>query len=256
MTSSDNRLYSGFIAGTVSTTITWPLNVIQVQRQVCGHLSNSKYFDTNNLSIINNIYNKNGLRGFYRGVSKGIWAYSIFYGSFFYTNDFLKSYLPEGKTHTIIRSYIAAGIGSIISNPFHVVRIRCQSEIIKNTYTPTTLRQIYRYEGVQALIKGLEPTLVKNLELSIIVLLNEYLSEKYFLPVYISTALGKLVATSITYPIDSYRTIRRFDSLLKVKDILFTFKSNPRKLYWGYGAYLLRSIPSTILAFHIYSALT
>lgn len=253
----DSRLYSGFAAGAVSSVAMWPLNVIQVQRQISGHLSHSEGpINKRGGDIIHNIYKKQGLAGFYRGASKGVWAYSVFYGSFFYTNDLLKQYLPQSTGYTLLRSYIAAGIGSILSNPHHVVRVRCQSEILKPAYAPITIRQIYKAEGFQALTKGLKPTLAKNWEVSIIILLHEYLSEEYRLPAYISSGIGKLVATSVTYPIDSYRTATRFDSKLSTRKILATFKDTPGKLYWGYWAYVCRSIPATIIAFHVRSILT
>lgn len=256
----DNRLYSGFVAGAVSSVVVWPLNVIQVQRQISGHLSRSGSSTNTVPGIIRNIYQKQNISGFYRGVSKGVWAYSVFYGSFFYTNDFLKRHSPEGAVYTLLRSYAAAAVGSILSNPHHVVRIRCQSGILKPTYTSTStsisIRQIYKNEGFQALTKGLGPTLVKNWELSIIMFLHEYLSEQYLLPAYLSSGIGKLAATSITYPIDSYRTARRFDSGLTSREILTTFRETPSKVYWGYWAYVVRSIPATVIAFHVRSMFT
>lgn len=252
----DKRLYSGFVAGAISSVSTWPLNVIQVQYQISGHLQQlESTLNKQKFNIIHNIYKKQGLLGFYRGVSKGFCAYSVFYGSFFYTNDLLKQYLPHKVVYTLGSSYIAACIGSIFSNPYHVVRVRCQSEILKPTYSPITIRQIYRLEGSQALTKGLKSTLLKNWELSIIMFLHEYLSDKYLLPTYASSGVGKLIATSITYPIDTYRTARRFDSKLTNKKILSTFKETPGKLYWGYWAYVIRSIPATVIAFHVRSLL-
>lgn len=256
-----NTLYSGFIAGAVSSIATWPLNVLQVQSQVSGHIPKGvKNPNGSNIlthQLVRNIYTKQGPKGFYRGVSKGIWAYSIFYGSFFYSNDLLKNYFPQNSTlSTLVRSYVAAGIGSIVSNPFHVVRVRCQSELLRPSYKTISITQIYKTEGFGALTKGLRTTLVKNWELSIIVFLHEYLSEQYALPAYVSSGIGKLVATSITYPLDSYRTARRFDSSLSMRQIISNFRVNPRKIYWGYEAYLLRSIPATVIAFHIRSILT
>ena len=258
---SFDTLYSGLIAGATSSIATWPLCVIQVQRQIYGHIKTQKAGDGKILHLIWNIYSKQGIPGFYRGVSKGIWAYSLFYGSFFYTNDLLRTFSKDAGVNDspiliLLRSYIAAGIGSIISNPHHVVRVRCQSSLLQQSHRPTNIREIWRKEGPGALTKGLRTTLIKNWEISIVMTIHDYLSNQYDYPAYFSSGIGKLVATSITYPLDSYRTIQRFDPSLSMRQILSNFRETPKKIYWGYGAYLCRSVPATIIAFNVQSLLT
>lgn len=241
---------SGFAAGAVSSTVFWPLNVIQVQSQVSSHIQSP----TTMRSVFYNILHREGILGFYRGVGKGMTAYSIFYGSFFYTNDFLRNHFKEQSNNifsTLLRGYVSAAAGSILSNPFHVVRIRAQSQILKPRNTSNTLFHIYKVEGVSALTQGLNATLAKNWELAIIVFIHEYLSENYLLPAYITSGVGKIIATTLTYPIDSYRTARRFDSKLSYQKIVSNFVKDPWNMYKGYWLYIARSIPATVLAFHI-----
>lgn len=242
---------SGFVAGGVSSAALWPLNVIQVQSQVSGQLSAL----TSVRSIFRNILHTEGIVGFYRGVGKGISAYSIFYGSFFYTNDLLKYHFQNCNSNdiiaTLLRGYISAAVGSVLSNPFHVVRIRAQSRILRPQNTPITLYHIYKMEGITVLNRGLNATLVKNWELGIIVCVHEYLSDHYLLPAYITSGIGKMIATTITYPIDSYRTARRFDSTFSHRKILRNFVKQPQNMYKGYWLYVARSIPATVIAFHI-----
>nr|QBK92358.1 MAG: mitochondrial carrier-like protein [Pithovirus LCPAC304] len=232
------KFLSGFIAGTVAAVSTWPLSVVQVQRQVQigGNIRNT----------VKNIYKKQGIKGYYCGVTKGIICYSLFYGTFFCVYGHLKATTDLPPFFT---SYMAAAVGSIISNPSQVVRVRCQTAILKNKSNHNlTILGIVREEGFGTLLKGIRATLLKNCEISIVMTIHEYLSE-YQIPVIYSSAIGKITAASITYPIDSYRSIRRYEALT-FNQILNRFCANPKIMYNGYLPYLIKSVPATGIVFY------
>lgn len=249
-----SNFISGFVAGTVSSLICFPLQVIQLQQQI----------SRDNLSIkrtIKNIYNKQGIKGYYYGVSKSILSYSIFYGIYFYSYNLLKESFNTKYNNCFINSYIASGIGSIISNPWHVVRVRRQTCILSGELNLNpTIRNIYNEEGIKSLFKGVKLTMFKNIELSLIMSINEYLTNNYEMPIVYSSFIGKITAATITYPIDSARNLVRYGKIIKnkkyreslsLKEVLIKFNKNPSSMYNGYPIYLIKSIPSCVIAFSI-----
>lgn len=232
---------SGFIAGATSTIICHPLQIIQVQQQV---LKNKQSIT----ETAKNIYNKQGIKGYYYGIYRGILCYSIFYETYFYTYDYLKKSTNLGP---FITSYLASGIGSIISNPWHVVRVRRQTCILKNELNlKPSIIKIYKNEGIGPLFKGLKTTLFKNIELGIIMVIYEKLRDDYKInPIYASFS-GKLIASSLTYPLDTARNIRRYEPISHT-EVIKRFKLNPKLMYNGISIYLIKSVPSCIIAFSV-----
>lgn len=246
---------SGFIAGTVSSVVCYPLQIIQVQQQV----SNNK---RTVIDTIRAIYQKQGLRGYYYGVTNGILGYSIFYGTYFYTYDWIKE---ETNWHPFVSSYLAAAVGSIISNPWHVLRVRRQTCILSGqTNLKPTIRGMYTEEGVRALYKGTGTTIVKNFELSLIMTVNEHLRNQYQIPIVYASFASKLIAASISYPLDTWRNLSRNGKIIKDsngqpvgrtafsnKEILTRFWHNPKCMYNGYPVYLVKSLPACVIAFSV-----
>lgn len=247
------NIIAGFIAGAISCVTTFPLQVIQVQQQVSK--SKISIFQT-----VQNIYINQGFKGYYYGLSPGVWCYSIFYGTYFYTYDKLKE---STNLSPFLTSYLAAAIGSIISNPWQVVRVRRQTCILdEQLHMKPHIRDIYRQEGARALCKGLGSTLLKNMELSLFMTVYEKLTVDYRLsPVYASFT-GKLVAASVTYPLDSFRSLRRNGKIVKEGqitkrkplsslEIIKRFRYKPISMYSGYPTYLIKSVPACVIAFSV-----
>lgn len=232
---------SGFIAGSISSVICYPLQIIQVQQQV----SNNK---RTVIDSIKNIYQKQGLRGYYYGLNKGVLCYSIFYGSYFYTYDWLKE---STELSPFVKSYLASTLGSIISNPWQVVRVRRQTCILNGqlNFKPS-IRQIYQQEGIISLTKGLKLTLFKNIELGLVMTITEKLKTDYQVSQVYASFTGKIIAASLTYPLDCARNIRRYEPITYRK-ILRRFYNNPKKMYYGMPAYLIKSVPACVISFTI-----
>jgi hypothetical protein len=206
---------SGFVSGTISSVLCYPLQSIQIQMQV----SETK---NNTLNIIKNIYQKQGFKGYYNGMSKGILGYSIFYGTYFLTYDYLKE---TTELHPFFTSYLASAVGSIISNPWHVLRVRKQTCILKGqTHINPTIRSIYKEEGFNSLTKGIKSSLLKNVELGFIMTIYEKLKNDYNMNPFYASFIGKMTSSIVTYPLDSIRNIRRYEPINYI-DIIYWFIS-------------------------------
>jgi len=249
---------NGFLSGAAAAVSVWPLETIRAQRQVSpnGTLS----------GCCHNIYKKQGLPGFYRGLTHGTFGIGIFYAGYFPLHDLLKSYLVCGESNNsrrfasimpFLASYLAASAASVYVNGFYVIRTRRQTEIIKTSQRNNmTILGVIKEEGISGLSRGLGLTWMKNIELGFIAPFRDRMKNEGYSPI-LSSFVAKLFTTSITYPLDTARTLRRFSTNpISGQDIAIKFYHNPKSAYKGYSIYALRSIPSTVIAFAVYDWLT
>lgn len=207
----------GFIAGTISSIMCHPLETINTNLQLQKPI------------IIKNLYN---------GIVPGVLSKGIFYGTFFPMYNYFKD-----QQFGIFSSYMACNIASTIANPLFVLKTRYQI----NQYE--SILSIYRTESFRGLYKGLFMTYLKNIEIGIQMPIYEYLKKDY--NIIVSSFFSKLIATSITYPLDTIRTIQRSD-----KDFLTILNICKKKgLYNGYLLYIFRSLPHTLITFWVYEYL-
>ena len=103
-------------------------------------------------------------------------------------------------------------------------------------------------------------TYVCNIDLGIQLPIYEYL--KQHLPnttmgIAICAFIAKLVATTLTYPIDTIRTNKRRVTNLSISEIIKKIKSEGGLIgfYKGYPMCLARSVPCSVIAFIIYERL-
>ena len=205
----------GFVAGTVSSVICHPLETIhtnlQLKQKIC----------------IRNVYN---------GFIPGIMSKSIFYGTFF---PLYKTFLENNCG--VFSGYFASNVASVLSNPFFVLKTRHQLSQFD------TFRHIVRKEGVGGCFKGLGITFLKNIELGIQLPVYDYL-RKNEIDLLFASVVSKLFATSLSYPLDTMRTIQRSEK--RIWTILQLARQTG--LYNGYMFYIFRSIPHTMITFYIY----
>ena len=69
------------------------------------------------------------------------------------------------------------------------------------------------------------------------------------------TTISKTIATIITYPLDTIRTIKRDNNQLKLINIIKQLNNNKIKYYSGIFYYLSRGIPTHIITFCTYEYL-
>lgn len=111
---------SGMMTGTVVAFIATPINSIKVPL-----LTTNK----NTIIIVNQIYNKDGLKGFNKGISLTICRDTFGYGTYFCLFPIINKYINNQP----ISSTIASIIALIIAYPFDVARTMRQDNTQNNS---------------------------------------------------------------------------------------------------------------------------
>jgi len=242
----------GFISGATAAFAVWPFETIRTQKQV---LHNSAFSNR-----VQHIYQKQGLTGFYKGLTHGIGGIGMFFALYFPIHGELKKrYIShnlgdnEFGIRPFLASYSAANISSVFNNIFHVILTRRQTQVTtSNPNVNSTIFGVIRREGIKGLTRGLGITWVKNVELGIIAPFREYMKANGSDPL-LATFTAKLLITSITYPLDTARTLSRYSTKpLSAKQIMLQFYKFPASAYKGYSLYVLRSGFATVIVFTMY----
>ncbi|KAI0845238.1 mitochondrial carrier [Daldinia vernicosa] len=223
---------AGAGGGILSMILTYPLITLSTRAQV-----ESKRAETNFLSAVKQIVAREGVSGLYAGLDSALFGISVTNFVYYYWYEWTRGFFEAAasrsgrasKKLTAIESIIAGAIAGsatvILTNPIWVVNTRMttrkgQIEAEENTdgapvekkKQPTTLgtlSALLRDEGPQALFRGVVPALVLVINPILQYTLFEQLKNAYerrrkrnVTPTvaFFLGALGKLFATSITYP--------------------------------------------------------
>jgi solute carrier family 25 phosphate transporter 23/24/25/41 len=253
------RVQYGIAAGTATSVLTAPIDRAKILQQVSEKRVGL-------YQCLRSIYRNDGLKGYYRGLSGNIIAQSSFYGSFFPVYHLakveLKNHIDNDAVVHGASSLIATTGASFVSNPAQVVKVRHQTAISGfNSEIPkiyTVARNICRDEGFMALYKGYGLTQMKNSSLAIQLPIYEYLRSEDYHP-FLSGTIARTAASSVSYPLDTLRTIRRDDRLFRtylrmIREIYA--KEGLIGFYRGYMAHLIKSVPGAALVFCMYDYFT
>ncbi|KAG0937599.1 hypothetical protein G6F57_007362 [Rhizopus arrhizus] len=173
---------SGMVAGSFATAITYPFDLLRTRFAVQG---TSKVYKSLSHAILD-INEKEGIKGFYRGLGSSIIQIMPYMGLMFFSYEGLSSIIQNLKDKQIIsdkysktENMICGSLSGIISKagvfPLDVVRKRLQvqgpriSEYVVSsipTYSHQTsviscMKHIVCTEGFWALFKGIVPGLLK-----------------------------------------------------------------------------------------------
>ena len=131
-----------------------------------------------------------------------------------------------------VSSYLASIVASTIINPLFVIKTRKQvNNLSKINYT-----------------QGLMLTYVKNLEIGFQLSLFELLKNKDY-SIFMASLIAKSLSTTLTYPIDTVRTIRRSGNQISIMNIYR--QGGIRVFFNGYFYNSIRSIPSSVIALNV-----
>jgi solute carrier family 25 folate transporter 32 len=218
----------------ITYTITYPIDIIKTNYQVLNYNNNK----INSITRGKNIYIKNGVFGFYKGMSSTLLSYPLFWGIFFNVNNYLKKQITKENNQMILNNFIpviSSSIASLITNPLFIVKTRFQTNIISNlelNYIKTIIN-IYNNEGYKGFYKGFPSTIMNNTKLWIQFPLYEYIKDNTKNTFY--SAIGsKFISSMIFYPLDLIRINQRY-SQNKISIIGAT--KNIYKLYGISGFY-------------------
>jgi len=280
-------LYSfiaGGLAGSISSTITCPVEVVKTQLQSSAVAGGSNFFQ-----IASNILKHEGPAGFFRGLPPTLVGIIPSRASYFWAYGAAKRGLAPrlgDSTPTHFLAAIAAGVtGNTITNPIWVLKTRMQllaGEASKQTGAyqsgyRTAIQAVLKEEGWRGFYKGLSASYWGCSEGCIQFVAYERLKgalrtahnrerEAAGLPptetlpplqYVLGAGAAKLVASALTYPHEVARTRMReaaVDGVTKYKGMwqslgLIAKEEGRAGLYAGMGTHLARVVPNTAIMF-------
>lgn len=228
---SDNIAHAlaGAGGGLLAMTLTYPLITLSTRAQV-----ESKRADTSTIAAVRHIINREGLSGLYAGLDSALFGISVTNFVYYYWYEWTRAFFEKAaitagranKKLTTVESMIAGAIAGsatvLLTNPIWVVNTRMtarksessDSELpggekrpAKKPSTIGTLLSLLKDEGPSSLFAGVLPALVlvinPILQYTIYEQIRNIIEKRRKVgarDAFYLGALGKLLATTITYP--------------------------------------------------------
>ncbi|KAM3430682.1 hypothetical protein MY4824_007561 [Beauveria thailandica] len=221
---------AGAGGGILSMILTYPLITLSTRAQVESKKADSKFSDA-----VQKIIAREGVAGLYSGINSALFGISVTNFVYYYWYEWTRSFFEAAavkagrasKKLTTVESMIAGAIAGsatvVLTNPIWVVNTRVTTykhdvdadlEAARNgrpaarrPSTLATLMTLLKREGPQALFSGVMPALVLVINPILQYTLFEQMKNaverrRKVTPTiaFFLGALGKLFATSVTYP--------------------------------------------------------
>jgi len=218
---------NAIIAGSLATIVCNPFDIIRVNIQ------------TKNLytrDAIRYIYTTRGILGFYKGLLTGLVTIPTFWSIYFPLYENMKN-----TCNTFVSAYTACCVASTITSPLWYIRQKHQTFTSFNTFNELKTLQFKQFYS------GLLSTYIINSNFMIqIPIFEQIKSLKSFentpINIFLATAISKICASIVTFPLENCRVISRQNPNMSGKDIMMKLY-NSNSYYRGLPNYLLRSIP-------------
>ncbi|KAL7902596.1 mitochondrial carrier domain-containing protein [Trichoderma sp. SZMC 28014] len=221
---------AGAGGGILSMILTYPLITLSTRAQVESKKAESKFAEA-----VQKIIAREGVSGLYAGINSALFGISVTNFIYYYWYEWTRAFFEKAATRagraskklTTVESMIAGAIAGsatvIITNPIWVVNTRITTRrqnaddveagagaVAKRNKAPSTigtLMALLKNEGPQALFAGVIPALVLVINPILQYTLFEQMKntvekKRKITPTvaFVLGALGKLFATSVTYP--------------------------------------------------------
>ncbi|KAL3827792.1 hypothetical protein ACJIZ3_016594 [Penstemon smallii] len=274
---------AGAAAGVLAATFVCPLDVIKTRLQVHGlpQLTNANIKGSVIVGSLEQIFQKEGLRGMYRGLAPTVLALLPNWAVYFTIYDQLKSFLgADDANHQLsigANMLAASGAGAattIATNPLWVVKTRLQTQGVRVGVVPykstlSALRIIAHKEGIRGLYSGLVPALAGISHVAIQFPLYEkiktYLAERNNTTmdrlgasdVALASSVSKIFASTLTYPHEVVRSrlqeqghhsAKRYSGVVDCVKKVLQQEGIPG-FYRGCATNLLRTTPAAVITF-------
>ncbi|XP_076006667.1 solute carrier family 25 member 32-like [Genypterus blacodes] len=274
------NLIAGLSGGVASTLVLHPLDLVKIRFAVSDGLElRPKYSGI--LHCMKSVWQQQGLRGLYQGVTPNVWGAGASWGLYFFFYNAIKAYTKEGRQTELsaaehLVSAAQAGVLTLtITNPIWVTKTRL---VLQYNDGPTSKRykgmvdalvKIYRGEGVRGLYKGYVPGLFGTSHGALQFMAYEELKRDYNKYKKVSSdvklnpleyitmaALSKIFAVVTTYP---YQVVRarlqdQHNNYTGVIDVVRRTWRNEggRGFYKGIIPNVIRVTPACCITFVVY----
>lgn len=273
---------AGALAGLVNTLVLSPLDVVKTRLQVQGMGVTANPVRYRGIfHALRVMGREEGFGAYYRGLSASVWAFVPNWAIYWYTYEAFKRRLVERSKAPAPLLHIASALGAgaitaVTTAPFWTLKSRLQTDMapgVARRYrsVPHGFRKIIAEEGVSGLYKGLTPTMLGLGHVAVQFPLYEYLKSTLSggrhedvraSHVLIASSLSKIAASAMFYPHEVLRTRIQVDRTVArhlteparvarlIREILRA--DGAKGLYRGFGANLIRSVPSCAFTFTSY----
>ncbi|GER43708.1 mitochondrial carrier protein, partial [Striga asiatica] len=271
-------------SGAIAATFVCPLDVIKTRFQVHGlqlSSANNSIRGSVILGSLERIFQKEGLRGMYRGLSPTVLALLPNWAVYFTIYEQLKSFLgADDVNHQLsigANMMAASGAGAattIVTNPLWVVKTRFQTQGMRSGVVPysgtlSALRRILHEEGFCGLYSGLVPALAGISHVAIqfptYEKIKSYLAERRNTTtdnlnasdVAVASSVSKIFASTLTYPHEvvrsklqeqGYYSEKQYSGVVDCIKKVYGQEGIPG-FYRGCATNLLRTTPAAVITF-------